>query len=159
MEQARQQQDQNQTEQQQTLQKTKTPQVDTSTERKQQSEPGIPDYLKKYRTHQTIPSFFRQPASLPPQLAISDDRTLAEQVVNPSYERQKKIEQKRAIENAIQKVANIQERTQVEERVEESKVIQVEQEQIMQHSMWVFGASRNINDEDKQQNKSSLIFL
>jgi hypothetical protein len=63
---------------------------------------------------------------LPPQLAISDDRTLAEQVVNPSYERQKKIEQKRAIENAIQKVANIQERTQVEERVEESKVIQVE---------------------------------
>lgn len=32
---------------------------------------------------------------------------MAEQVVNASYERQRKIEQKRATENAIQKVANI----------------------------------------------------
>lgn len=45
--------------------------------------------------------------TLPDRLAVADDRTPATKVVNQSYERQKKIEQKRATENAIQKVASI----------------------------------------------------
>lgn len=65
----------------------------------------VPDHIKKFKTHQTIPTLFRQ--VLPPALAVSEDKTVADQVVNASYERQKKIEQKRATENAIQKVANI----------------------------------------------------
>ena len=59
----------------------------------------IPDYLKKYRTKDSIPAFFRDADSLPSRLAVSDDRTPAAKVVNQSYERQKKIEQKRATEN------------------------------------------------------------
>ena len=39
---------------------------------------------------------------------MADDRTPATKVVNQSYERQKKIEQKRATENAIQKVSAIE---------------------------------------------------
>jgi hypothetical protein len=61
----------------------------------------MPEHLKKFKTHQSIPGFFRQRSVLPPALSVSEDRTVAEQVVNASYERQKKIEQKRATENAI----------------------------------------------------------
>ena len=67
----------------------------------------LPDHLKKYHTKETIPQHFREMASLPPKMSVSDDRTLATKVVNQSYERQKKIDQKRATENAIQTVANI----------------------------------------------------
>ena len=81
--------------------------------------PGeIPDYLKKFKTKDTIPAIFRDADSLPSRLAVSEDRTPAAKVVNQSYERQKKIEQKRATENAIQKVANIE---AVEKKPEEKK--------------------------------------
>ena len=71
------------------------------------SDPTLPDYLNRFRTKNTIPSFFRDAGSLPDRLAVADDRTPATKVVNQSYERQKKIEQKRATENAIQKVTAI----------------------------------------------------
>ena len=70
-------------------------------------DPPLPEYLAKFRTKNTIPAFFREAGSLPDRLAVVDDKTPAIKAVNQSYERQKKIEQKRAIENAIQKVANI----------------------------------------------------
>ena len=50
--------------------------------------PGeIPDHLKRFRTKDTIPSYFREADSLPDRLAVSDDRTPAAKVVNQSYER------------------------------------------------------------------------
>ena len=69
----------------------------------------VPEYLKRFRTKDSIPSFFRDADSLPDRLAVSDDRTPAARVVNQSYERQRKIDMKREQQNAIQKVANIQE--------------------------------------------------
>ena len=69
----------------------------------------MPEYLKRFRTKDSIPSFFRDADSLPDRLAVSDDRTPAARVVNQSYERQRKIDMKREQQNAIQKVANIQE--------------------------------------------------
>ena len=83
---------------------------DSGNENEQKVQPGeIPDYLKKYRTKDSIPAIFRDADSLPSRIAISDDRTPAAKVVNQSYERQKKIEQKREQQNAIQKVANFAE--------------------------------------------------
>ena len=80
------------------------------TQQEQIVAPGeIPDHLKRFRTKDTIPSFFREADSLPDRLAVSDDRTPAAKVVNQSYERQRKIDMKREQQNAIQKVANIQE--------------------------------------------------
>ena len=80
------------------------------TQQEQIVDPGeIPDHLKRFRTKDTIPSFFRDADSLPDRLAVSDDRTPAAKVVNQSYERQRKIDMKREQQNAIQKVANIQE--------------------------------------------------
>ena len=67
----------------------------------------MPDYMNRFRTKNTLPACFRDLDTLPDRLAVADDRTPATKVVNPSYERQKKIEQKRATENAIQKVASI----------------------------------------------------
>ena len=74
-------------------------------------EPALPEYLTRFRTKNTIPAFFREAGSLPDRLAVADDRTPATKVVNQSYERQKKIEQKRATESAIQKVAAIEQQT------------------------------------------------
>ena len=67
----------------------------------------LPDYMNRFRTKNTLPASFRDMDTLPDRLAVADDRTPATKVVNQSYERQKKIEQKRATENAIQKVASI----------------------------------------------------
>ena len=64
-------------------------------------EPALPDYLSNFKTKNTIPAFFREAGVLPDRLAVSTDRTPATKVVNQSYERQKKIEQKKATENAI----------------------------------------------------------
>ena len=69
----------------------------------------MPEHLKRFRTKDSIPSFFRDADSLPDRLAVSDDRTPAAKVVNQSYERQRKIDMKREQQNVIQKVANIQE--------------------------------------------------
>ena len=91
-------------------------------------QPGeLPDYLKKYRTKDSIPAFFRDADSLPSRLAVSDDRMPAAKVVNQSYERQKKIEEKRATENAIQKVANTKtEDEKADEKMEPSGVVKVQ---------------------------------
>jgi len=70
-------------------------------------DPALPDYFARFRTKNTIPACFREASSLPDRLAVADDRTPATKVVNQSYERQKKIEQKRATESAIQKVTAI----------------------------------------------------
>jgi hypothetical protein len=48
-------------------------------------ETDMPDHIKKFKTHQTIPAFFRQ--VLPPALAVSEDKSVADQVVNAGYER------------------------------------------------------------------------
>ena len=85
------------------------------------SEPTLPDYLNRFRTKNTIPSFFRDAGSLPDRLAVADDRTPATKVVNQSYERQKKIEQKRATENAIQKVTAIEKTTSAAKLSSEEK--------------------------------------
>ena len=86
----------------------------------------LPDYLKKYRTKDSIPAIFRDADSLPSRLAVSEDRTPAAKVVNQSYERQKKIEQKRATENAIQKVANIETvETKPEEKKDQPEVVEL----------------------------------
>ena len=61
----------------------------------------LPDYMNRFRTKNTLPASFREIDTLPDRLAVADDRTPATKVVNQSYERQKKIEQKRATENAI----------------------------------------------------------
>ena len=61
----------------------------------------MPEHLQRFKTKDSIPSFFRDEYSLPSKLSLSEDRTLATKEVNQSYERQKKIEQKRATENAI----------------------------------------------------------
>lgn len=50
-------------------------------------ETPLPDYMNKFRTKNTIPSFFREAGTLPSYLAVSDERILATKVVNQSYER------------------------------------------------------------------------
>ena len=56
---------------------------DPSNESEQKVQPGeIPDYLKKYRTKDTIPAMFRDADSLPSRIAVSDDRTPAAKLVN-----------------------------------------------------------------------------
>ena len=89
--------------------------------------PGeIPEYLKKFKTKDSIPAVFRDADSLPSRLAVSEDRTPAAKVVNQSYERQKKIEQKRATENAIQKVANIEaDETKPEEDKDQTEAVEI----------------------------------
>ena len=74
-------------------------------EDKQEKE--LPEYFDKFRTKETIPCFFRDETSLPGRLAVSDSNMPATRILNQSYERQKRIEQKRATENAIQRVANL----------------------------------------------------
>ena len=46
-------------------------------------------------------------ASLPSKLTFMSDQTIAEREINPSYERIQKVQFKREIENAIQKVSEI----------------------------------------------------
>ena len=48
--------------------------------------------MNKFRTKNSIPECFREVGALPDRLAVTDDKTLANKVVNQSYERQKKIE-------------------------------------------------------------------
>ena len=91
----------------QLVSESNNPVLDMQAAATQAQEPPLPDYMAKYRTKNTIPAWFRETGSLPDRLAVVDDKTPATKVVNQSYERQKKIEQKRAIENSIQTVANI----------------------------------------------------
>lgn len=86
-------------------------------------EPPLPDYFQNFRTKNTIPACFRETGSLPDRLAVVDDRAPATKVVNLSYERQKKIESKRATENAIQKVAAIAAQESTQANKEENKQI------------------------------------
>ena len=70
-------------------------------------QPGqLPEYLQSFKTTESLPSYFRTQDTLPPKGALIPDVTPAEKIYNLGYERQKKIEQKRATENAIQSVAN-----------------------------------------------------
>ena len=55
-------------------------------------EQPLPEYMNKFRTKNSIPECFREVGTLPDRLAVTDDKTLANKVVNQSYERQKKIE-------------------------------------------------------------------
>ena len=97
---------------------------DPANDSEQKIQPGeIPDYLKKYRTKDSIPAIFRDADSLPSRIAVSDDHTPAAKIVNQSYERQKKIEMKREQQNAIQKVANI-----AEEKKDPPKEVKVQVE-------------------------------
>ena len=118
----------------------------------------IPDYLKKYRTKDTIPAFFRDADSLPTRLAVSDDRVPAAKMVNLSYERQKKIEQKRETENAIQKVANIEtiEKEPEEKKAELDEVVQLDIKLTLTANETAEieakeNADKNIAGEDKQE--------
>ena len=125
----------------------------------------IPDYLKKYRTKDTIPDFFRDADSLPSRLAVSDDRVPAAKLVNQSYERQKKIEQKRATENAIQKVANIEtmEKKPEETKAEPDEVVQLDVIKLTQTVNEIAerkakqDADRDIASEDKQEHTDEIM--
>ncbi len=95
------------------------------------------------RTLQSLPDSFREvkinPLSLQSvsqtQVGVSGEAQGGE--FNPSYDRHKKIESKRATEIAIQKVANIIAKSQAsEEPVTRDEAMEIE------HEQWIFGATR-----------------
>lgn len=70
---------------------------------------NLPEHFTTFYSSKSIPSYFSQPDCLPPKLALPTitDQTPVERTVNAGYERQKKVNQKRDTQNAIQTVANI----------------------------------------------------
>ena len=81
---------------------------------------SVPDYLQNFQTTKTIPSYFGNCDVIPPKLAIPTivDQAPVEHSVNRGYERQKKVNQKRATQNAIQTVANINSTKQNSDKIE-----------------------------------------
>ena len=66
----------------------------------------MPEYTKKLKTMGSIPAHLLK--NLPSKLNFMADQTLAEREVNPAYERMQRVQFKREIENAIQKVSETQ---------------------------------------------------
>lgn len=111
-----------------------------------QEHQSVQQPLKEFKTMQSFPASFSDvkvnPMSLPdlfkPQ-TNSQDQVAALQEGNLQYERHKKVEAKRATENAIQKVADI-----IEEKQKQGGETSAQPEQM--EVDWAFGQSKQLGE-------------
>ena len=92
-----------------------------------------------FKTQNTLPSFFQDvhiPSMSLAQTEIASGRV--ENETNVTFERQKKVDAKRQIENGIQKVANI-----IEADKKEPEVQQLQ-------SRWAFGSVAKSNEQQEE---------